>query len=220
VPLLGLIEAANANGRVESDMKPIIDDMMAYVLAHTNTTNGWIGPFVDEPGDNNGHGLWDPLNMIRSLFMYAEFHPEKEQQIAKAVVAHLTEESKLLVTDPVLKWASTRWPTFVEICQYVVDYYVPKYGTDAAVMPLGSDGTTAMLLNASALFANKGMNWLGYYHRNSTLKFPFADVHGWNTHDHGVNNAEGAVRWPAVTYRMTGATQDADQMDYCEQYST
>ena len=87
VPLLGLIQAAKANGRVESDMKPIIDDMMAYVLAHTNKTNGWIGPFVDEPGDANGHGLWDPLNMIRSLFMYAEFHPELEQEIAKAVVA-------------------------------------------------------------------------------------------------------------------------------------
>eukprot|EP01044_Picomonas_judraskeda_P014651 COSAG03_NODE_2357_length_2848_cov_1.836668_2_plen_314_part_01 len=152
--------------------------------------------------------------MIRSLFMYAEYHPEKEEQIAAAVVAHLTEESKLLVTDPVIKWAQTRWPTFVEICQYVVDYYVPKYGSNKAVMPLGPDGTTEMLLNASALFANKGMNWLNYYHRNGSIKFPFADVHGWNTNDHGVNNAEGAVRWPAVTYRMTGAAEDADQMDY------
>ena len=89
--------------------------------------------------------------MIRSLFMYAEYHPEKEEQIAAAVVAHLTEESKLLVTDPVIKWAQTRWPTFVEICQYVVDYYVPKYGSNKAVMPLGPDGTTEMLLNASAL---------------------------------------------------------------------
>ena len=32
--------------------------------------------------------------------------------------------------------------------------------------------------------------------------------------DHGVNNAEGAVRWPAVTYRMTGRNEDADQMDF------
>jgi hypothetical protein len=57
-----------------------------------------------------------------------------------------------------------------------------------------------------------GMDWLSYYHRNGSLKFPFADVHAWNTHDHGVNNAEGAVRWPAVTYRMTGRGVDAAQV--------
>jgi hypothetical protein len=101
VPLLGLLEAANATGRVRSRLGPIIDGMMDYVLAHTNKTNGWIGPFLDEPGDNNGHGLWDPLNMIRTLFMYAEFRPEREAEVALAVVAHLTEEAKLLRTDPV-----------------------------------------------------------------------------------------------------------------------
>jgi hypothetical protein len=52
VPLLGLIEAAKAVDRVESGMKPIIDDLMAYVLSHTNKSNGWIGPFVDEPGES------------------------------------------------------------------------------------------------------------------------------------------------------------------------
>jgi hypothetical protein len=135
VPLLGLLEAAKATGRVESALGPIIDGMMDYVLAHTNKTNGWIGPFLDEPGDSNGHGLWDPLNMIRSLFMYAEFRPAKEEAVAKAVVAHLTEEAKLLQTDPVIKWASTRWPTFVEICQYVIDIYIPKCATDSSVPP-------------------------------------------------------------------------------------
>ena len=29
--------------------------------------------------------------------------------------AHLTEEARLLRTDPVYKWASTRWPTFVQV---------------------------------------------------------------------------------------------------------
>ena len=29
-----------------------------------------------------------------------------------------------------------------------------------------------------------------------------------------LNNAEGAVRWPAVTYRMTGRQEDAEQMDF------
>ena len=27
---------------------------------------------LNEPGDNNGHGLWDPLNMLRSLMNYAQ----------------------------------------------------------------------------------------------------------------------------------------------------
>eukprot|EP01052_Picozoa_sp_SAG31_P013349 SAG31_NODE_801_length_12013_cov_23.812070_10_plen_73_part_00 len=48
---------------------PILDKIMNYVIDHTNTSNGWIGPYANEPGDRNGHGLWDPLNMIRSLMM-------------------------------------------------------------------------------------------------------------------------------------------------------
>ena len=108
----------------------------------------------------------------------------------------------------------TRWPTFVELCQYVIDQYVPKYGGSVAVMPLGAAGTTEMLLEASALFASKGMDWLSYYHQNGSIKFPMKDVGNWNTNDHGVNNAEGALRWPAVTYRLTGRQEDADQMPF------
>ena len=37
-----------------------------------------IGPFLNEPGDANGHGLWDPLNMLRTLLNYAEAHPEQK----------------------------------------------------------------------------------------------------------------------------------------------
>ena len=28
---------------------------------------------------------------------------------------------------------------------------------------------------------------------------------GWNIYDHGVNNAEGALRWPGVVYRLNGS---------------
>eukprot|EP01052_Picozoa_sp_SAG31_P013350 SAG31_NODE_801_length_12013_cov_23.812070_11_plen_112_part_00 len=94
--------------------------------------------------------------------------------MAAAIVAHLTAEAKLLATDPVIKWAQTRWPTYVELCQYVVDHYVPKYGNKASVMPLGGTGTTGLLLESAALFANKGMDWLSYYHRNGSIKFPMA----------------------------------------------
>jgi len=91
--------------------------------------------------------------MLRSLLNYAQAHPDKEKEVAAATVAHLTlQEAKLLQTDPVIKWASTRWPTFVEICQYVVDRLVSKYGSVSSVMPIGTEGTTSMLLEASARF--------------------------------------------------------------------
>jgi hypothetical protein len=189
VPLVALIRAAgpDAINKLNSDLDlaGTIDHWMEYVLAHTNKTNGWIGPYVNEPGDANGHGLWDPLNMIRSLLMHMEAKPELAKQVAKATVAHLTQEYKLLTTDPVIKWAQTRWPTFVEICQYVIDNLVPRFGDDADVMPMGSAATTAMLMNASALFAAKGMDWEGYYHQTGGIKFPEKPVNNWNTNDHG-----------------------------------
>jgi hypothetical protein len=46
----------------------------------------------------------------------------------KATVAHLTQEHKLLLTDSVTSWAQTRWPDFVEICQYVIDELIPRFG--------------------------------------------------------------------------------------------
>ena len=150
VPLMMLLRAAGpaALARLDpaANLGAVIDGMMAYVLAHTNATNGWIGPFANEPGDFNGHGLWDPLNMVRSLLMYAEATPKVRRAVAAAVVRHLTTEARLVGTDPVYKWASTRWPTFVQICMYVIDYYVPSYGHDTQVMPLGGPGTIAMLL--------------------------------------------------------------------------
>jgi len=210
VPLAGLLDAAGeaTKQRVETGLFDRMDRLVSYVLAHRNTTNGWIGPFDNEPGDGNGHGLWDPLNMLRTIINYAQAHPERQREVATATVAHLTMEAELLKTDPVIKWAQTRWPTFVEICQYVVDEYVPKFGAEAAVMPLGGAATTAMLLNASALFEAKGMDWVSYYHQNGSIKFPEGSVGSWNTNDHGVNNAEGAMRWPAVAYRMYGGQPD------------
>lgn len=111
VPLVALIRAANATAKLNTDLNlaDVIDTWMAYVLAHTNKTNGWIGPYTNEPGDNNGHGLWDPLNMIRSLLMHMEAQPRFAKQVTKATVAHLTQEYKLLTTDPVIKWAQTRY---------------------------------------------------------------------------------------------------------------
>jgi len=212
VPLVELIRAAGPEAVAqldeELDLPGVVDGWMAYVMSHTNTTNGWIGPYQNEPGDSNGHGLWDPLNMLRSLLNYAQAHPDKEREIAKLVTAHLTQESTLIASDPIYKWAQTRWPTFVEICQYHIDKLVPKYGADPAVMPLGAAATTKMLLEASTLFQSRGMDWPGYYHQTGAITFPEGSVPGWNTNDHGVNNAEGAMRWPSVVYRMSHNESD------------
>ena len=213
VPLLLLLRAAGpaAIGRLDKTarLEEVVDGMMEYVLKHTNHSNGWIGPYTNEPGDANGHGLWDPLNMLRSLFMYAEAMPDVKEQVAQATVAHLTAEAALLQTDPVYKWASTRWPTFVQCALYVVDHYVPLYGGNRKVMPLGGAGTMALLLNASYLFREKGMDWFGYYNRSGPIKFPNGSVPNWNTNDHGVNNAEGAIAWPAMDLRLGGKGANA-----------
>ena len=122
VPLVALLRAADPSVRARLDpaanLEGVVDSMMAYVLAHANRTTGWIGPFTNEPGDVNGHGLWDPLNMLRSLLMYSEAGARGaavRRDVAAAVVRHLTAEAALLRTDPVYKWASTRWPTFVQV---------------------------------------------------------------------------------------------------------
>merc|ERR1719261_862453 len=78
---------------------------------------------------------------------------------------------------------------------------------------MGRRGTRDMLMNASALFRQKGMDWASYYHQTAAKKFPEKDVQGWNTIDHGVNNAEGALNWPAVAYRMTGNVSEALQLN-------
>ena len=215
VPLLLLLRAAGPAALARLDpsakLEAVIDGMMTYVLSHTNRSgHGWIGPYLNEPGDVNGHGLWDPLNMLRSLMMYAEATPRVRRAVAAAVVAHLTSEAALLVSDPVYKWASTRWPTFVQVCLYVVDHYVAEFGADRAVMPLGGRRTAEMLMDAARRFRAKGMDWLAYYNRTGPVKFPTrGSVSGWNTHDHGVNNAEGALAWPAIDQRLGAADAPA-----------
>jgi len=210
VPLLMLLRAAGpaAVARLDpaAQLGPVVDRMMQYVLGHVNRSKsgpgaGWIGPFLNEPGDTNGHGLWDPLNMCRALLMYSEGEPSSRPAVAAAVVAHLTAEARLLESDPVYKWAATRWPTFVQVCLYVVDHVVPQFAGARAVLPLGAAGTTKLLMGASRLFRAKGMDWRGYYN---------GPVAGWNTHDHGVNNAEGALAWPAMDRRLGAAQGEAD----------
>ena len=60
VPLVALIRAAGpeavAKLDTQLDLGNVVDTYMEYILAHTNKTNGWIGPYVNEPGDRGGQG--------------------------------------------------------------------------------------------------------------------------------------------------------------------
>ena len=61
VPLLMLLRAAHATDRLDPDarLERTVDAIIDYVLAHTNQSSGWVGPLLNEPGDANGHGLWE-----------------------------------------------------------------------------------------------------------------------------------------------------------------
>ena len=69
-------------------------------------------------------------------------------------------------------------------------------GAPTSITTLTPAAVSQLLMNASALFEAKGMDWFAYYSRTGPIKFPFGSVKNWNTNDHGVNNAEGALRWP------------------------
>ena len=72
--------------------------------------------------------------MLRTLLNYAQAHPEHESSVVTAVVSHLTHTTELLNGgDPVIDWASTRWPTYVEIAQYILDNFIEKYGLSFAL---------------------------------------------------------------------------------------
>ena len=85
VPLLMLIRATNATSRLDpgARLEQVIESTVHYVLSHANRSSGWLGPYLNEPGDANGHGLWDPLNMLRALLMYAEGDQEGGRSMAR-----------------------------------------------------------------------------------------------------------------------------------------
>ena len=61
VPLVALIRAAGpaavARLNQDLDLGGVVDSYMRYILGHTNKTNGWIGPYLNEPGDKVAHLL-------------------------------------------------------------------------------------------------------------------------------------------------------------------
>jgi hypothetical protein len=214
VPLIGLLEAAGKEATDRLDprlgLRDKVDTYMEFVLTHANKSSGLIGPWQGE----GGHWGWDPLNMIRSLYNWMQYRPSKAEAVAKVTLTHLTAVySEMASGDKtVQEWAKMRWPSFVDVLQWTIDEIVPVYGGNPNVCPLGAAKTIEMLHNASDIWRLEGFAWATYYGetprgvdgRQATepLNFPKGPVDGWNVFDHGVNNAEGAMRWPAVMARM------------------
>jgi hypothetical protein len=161
VPLVGLLEAAgpNATGRLDPRLRLIetVDTYMEFVLTHANKSSGLIGPWQGE----GGHWGWDPLNMLRSLYNYMQFRPEKAEAVAKLCMVHLQSVYDEMASGDkqIQEWAKMRWPSFVDVLQWAIDELVPAYGGNADVMPLGAATTIEMLHNASDLWRMEGFAW-------------------------------------------------------------
>jgi hypothetical protein len=134
VPLVGLLEAAgkNATGRLDPRLGLIekVDAYMEYVLTHANASTGLIGPWQGE----GGHWGWDPLNMIRSMYNYMQFRPEKTEAVAKLCMVHLTAVYTEMADGDknIQEWAKMRWPSFVtspgNIYAIQIEQFTPAFG--------------------------------------------------------------------------------------------
>lgn len=219
VPLLKLLNASDALGKLPDDLPlgALVDSYVNYILANDVQSDGFIG---------HG-GIWAPdsalgeggFQIVQALTQWAEGRSASDRRrVAKAVTAHLVREASLIVpASPSIvpeSWVFPRWPTFVRLVEYCVDSLLPEFGDDASVVPLGRQKTTEVLVGAAHRFASLGMDWRRYYNgtapspRTGGKLFPAGAVPDWNLFDHGVNNAEGALRWPATLYRLNGSRAD------------
>jgi hypothetical protein len=65
IPALALIDAAGATARLDPDLGllPRVDAAMQFILTYdfsvaNQSAPGWFGPWINEPGDVGGFGLW------------------------------------------------------------------------------------------------------------------------------------------------------------------
>jgi hypothetical protein len=130
------------------------------------------------------------------------------------VIAHVLHEASVITPASIVSWTATRWPTFVTLVGTVVDRLLPEFGEDPSVVPLGPNATKQTLVRAAQDMGKFGFDHYRYYHqlpptaRTGNKSFPNGAVDNWNVYDHGVNNAEGAMRWPSALYRLNHSLSD------------
>jgi hypothetical protein len=220
VPLASLLRASGALGRLPAALPlgDIVDGFMRYILDH-DTASGWIR------WKNTSHNKWSHGNsldeggfeMVLSLTQWAEDRPAADRKrVARAVIAHLLHEGALITRSSIVSWTATRWPTFVTLVGIAVDRLLPEFGDDPSVVPLGRAKTEQQLVTAAQNMGKYGFDHYRYYHqlsptaRTGNKSFPNGAVSSWNVYDHGVNNAEGAMRWPSALYRLNHSRAEGE----------
>jgi hypothetical protein len=210
VPLASLLRAAGALGRLPEELPlgDVVDEYMQYILDH-DTSTGWIRHYPNKswsPSTSLDEGGFE---MVQSLTQWAEDRPVADRRrVARAVIAHLLHEASVITPANIVSWTATRWPTFVTLVGTVVDRLLPEFGEDPTVVPLGPNATKQTLVRAAQDMGKFGFDHYRYYHqltpttRTGNKSFPNGAVDNWNVYDHGVNNAEGAMRWPSALYRL------------------
>ena len=211
VPLVELLRAAGAIDRLPTDLPldVIVDGYMRHVLEQ-DVVGGWIrhnGSWSEAGALGEGG-----FEIVQALLQWGEAKSREERKrVATAVLAQLRSASGVITPQNIVSWTATRWPTFVFLVECVLDRLLPGFGDDPDVVPLGRDRTAALLIDAANRISQLGMDWNAYYqrltptNRTSNRLFPDGAVPIWNVYDHGVNNAEGALRWPAAMYRVNGS---------------
>ena len=216
VPLASLLRASDALDRLPGGLAldEVIDGYMEYVLAH-DVKDGWIQHDKWAPTTSLDEGGFE---MVQALTQWSEDRPVKDRKaVAKAVLAHLVHEAGVISPATDVSWTATRWPTFVTLVGYAVDRLLPEFGGDLHVVPLGAEQTESTLVTAAQNIGKWGMDWHRYYHqqpptgRTGNRTFPRGAVPDWNVYDHGVNNAEGAMRWPSALYRLNHSLAEGEE---------
>ncbi len=184
-----------------------------YFKAHTNSNGdkNWSS-FVKQPGWLSGHLLSEGgTQIIQSLTQWAEDRPRTDRRaVAKAVIAHLLYVAAYISPTTVQSWAATRWASVNTLFNYALDVLLKEFGHDPEVVPFGLANTTATLLDGAHRMGRVGFDYAAYYGekpnpRSANKSVPNGSVPIWNVYDHGVNNAEGALRWPSEVYRLNGS---------------
>ena len=214
-PLVALLRTAGALHRLPTDLPldAFVDSYMHYVVDHHR--DGWLwhnGSSWSEDGTLGEGGF----EMQQALLQWSEAQPQAtRRKVATVIVSQLCNEQTRISNVTVTSWTATRWPTFVTLVEYVLDHLLPAFGDDQEVVPLGTTKTAKLLIDAAHRIAALGMDWRAYYTQKPNARtahkgFPEGAVPSWNVYDHGVNNAEGALRWPNALYRINGSRADGE----------
>jgi hypothetical protein len=150
-----------------------------YILAHQNSTTGWLGP---EDDNKNGNVYWGRSNVILSLCQYAEAEPTKFDSVSAAILKYLLELNRRLTTPtqyaPLVGWAAARWMDIALGAQWLLDK--------------APQGKEAELQSLVTTLHSQGSDWESWFET-------FTGGAG----GHNVNNAQ-ALKSAAVMFLMTG----------------